>query len=114
VCQIEGHENEVKCLSWHHTGNYLASCSRDQTIQIWEKLESDNSDEIEFDCFSVLTGHQSDVKFIKFISDSSVLVSGSYDESIKIWDRDPDENEWIMVCTISAHEDIVWSLDLDS
>lgn len=71
-------------------------------------------DEVEFDCLSVLTGHSSDIKFIKFIDDSNILVSASYDDTIKIWDKDPSDNEWIIISTISDHENIVWSLDIDS
>ena len=36
IAQLEGHENEIKCLAWNATGSLLASCGRDKTIWIWE------------------------------------------------------------------------------
>ena len=36
VCTLEGHETECKSVAYSYNGNYLASCSRDKTVWIWQ------------------------------------------------------------------------------
>ena len=105
IATLEGHDNEVKSVSWSHDGQMLSTCGRHKKVWIWENVGRG-----DFECVDMLDGHTQDVKFVKFDRRSMVLYSCSYDDTIKVWTLDEDDDKWVCVQTIAGHKSTVWGL----
>ncbi|PBP21701.1 hypothetical protein BUE80_DR007605 [Diplocarpon rosae] len=108
---LEGHDSEVKNVSYSPSGQWLASCSRDKSIWVWEEVGEEGED--EFETIAVLQEHTADVKCVRWRKDDGngeVLASASYDDTIRFW-RGDDEGEWSCVAVLEGHAGTIWSLD---
>jgi WD40 repeat protein len=104
---LDGHDSEIKSVSWSASGQFLATCSRDKSVWIWEDLEDEDS----FETVAVLQEHDADVKCVAWHPESDVLASASYDDTVRVYREDVDD--WVQVALLAGHERTVWWVEFE-
>lgn len=114
---FKGQESEIKSVAFSPSSEFIATCSRDKSIWIWQaeiddssKIITKDKDCLEYDCMSILDTHTQDVKHVEFHKErNDILFSSSYDNSIKLWCFVEEEEDWINTQTVTLNNTI-WKI----
>ncbi|GAB4452076.1 MAG: hypothetical protein OHK0029_02390 [Armatimonadaceae bacterium] len=98
---IPGHLEIVNTVAYDPTGKYLASGSRDNTVQIWDAARGTR--------VRLIRKHSNYVSSVAFSPDGKKLVSGGWDNKIYLWNVPGNENSE-PAAVMDGHTSIVLSV----
>lgn len=76
---LTGHAYGISDITYSNNGKYMASCSRDKTIKIWQWNNSG------FDLLQTITDHTESVNTVSFSYDDRFLASAGNDKAVRIF-----------------------------
>ncbi|KAK5115193.1 hypothetical protein LTR85_009951 [Meristemomyces frigidus] len=96
---LRGHKRGVAAVKFSPDGRWIASCSADATIKIWDSTTGALAHTLE--------GHLAGISTIAWSPDSKVLASGSDDKIIRLWDISTGK---CLASPLIGHHNYVYSL----
>ena len=100
-------------VKWHPSGEFLVSCSYDNSIKIWKE-----DVEEEWNCVQTVEAHDSTVWSVDFTLDGSTMISSSDDRSVKIWKvtnpKSTTPKITLSSCLTGYHDRTVFSVSISS
>lgn len=79
ILTLNGHDNWVRGLAFHHSGKYLYSCSDDKTLRVWDLVTGKSAKKINDAHTHFVSTVASNPRYL-------VLATGSVDTAVKIWE----------------------------
>ena len=76
---LKGHKGPVSQVRFSPDGRWIASCSADATIKIWDTTDGSH--------IRTIRGHLAGISTISWSPDSKTIASGSDDKTIRLWHR---------------------------
>lgn len=86
------------CLVFSPDGRHFAGGSADDTVRVWNTVDSE--------CLLTLEGHSGVVFYLAFSPDGRYIASGSYDQTVNVWDAESGKG----LLTLEGHSGTVWSV----